>query len=150
MWNTRYAHVPLSIVYLYTFIQAAMVLGIWLLIYFGAIVEWGGILFPLFLVALLAIRVFVLPMIFSEEHLEALDPYNPAPEDNAANSQPQPQPPPSLSPSPSQPSSGGDNEGKQQAPQEPGPVPLPLSQAPTPVDPAPKEKGTVVRRIVEE
>lgn len=61
-------------VYLYTIIQLVMVLGIWLLIYFGSTVVWGGILFPLPIVALLAIRAFILPKIFSHEHLELLDP----------------------------------------------------------------------------
>ena len=90
MWNTSYARVPLDVVHLYTVIQLGMVLGIWLLIYFGSTVVWGGILFPLPIVALLAIRAFALPKIFSHEHLEALDPSAPA--DNDESNQPQ-QPP---------------------------------------------------------
>ena len=91
MWNTSYARVPLDVVHLYTVIQLGMVLGIWLLIYFGSTVVWGGILFPLPIVALLAIRAFVLPKIFSHEHLELLDPSAPA--DNENNEQPLPSSP---------------------------------------------------------
>ena len=90
--NTTYAHIPLPIVYLYTVIQLSMVLCIWLVIYFGKKGGWLGILFPLFLAALLVIRVFVLPIIFSADHLEALDPYDPLPQDDAVIS-PQQEPP---------------------------------------------------------
>ena len=115
---TSYAHVPLSIVYLYTVIQLSMVLCIWLVIYFGKEGGWLGILFPLFLAALLVIRVFVLPIIFSADHLEALDPYDPLPQDDAVISpqqeppqqqeQQQQQPPPQQQ---QQPPIGHDSEG---------------------------------------
>ena len=88
MWNTSYATVPLDVVYLYTIIQLLMVLGIWLLIYFGSTVVWGGILFPLPIVALLAIRAFILPKIFTHEHLELLDPSAPADNENNEPSSP--------------------------------------------------------------
>ena len=94
MWNTSYARVPLDVVHLYTVTQLGMVLGIWLLIYFGSTVVWGGILFPIPIVALLAIRAFALPKIFSHEHLEALDPS--VPTENAENNQQQQQTPEQL------------------------------------------------------
>ena len=143
LWNKSYARVPLAIIYLFTLIQLVLVIGIWLLIYFGSKVVWGGILFPLPIVALLGIRAFALPLVFSHEHLEALDPSAPASVDDARNNQHQQeqQEQPSQQPPQAQPS-GCDIEGHQEAPQGSGQIQLP--QGSTPINPRRRKEQTCV------
>ncbi|KAF5831757.1 hypothetical protein DUNSADRAFT_12627 [Dunaliella salina] len=70
--NAEYLKVvPYSIIMLFTALQFGWLAGLWALVTWAGV---AGVAFPVPIVALIPIRMYVLPYLFKSEYLEALDP----------------------------------------------------------------------------
>lgn len=67
---TYYETVPFRVISLFTAIQFGMLMGVWALVTWAGV---AGIAFPIPIMALVPLRIYVLPRVFKHQHLQELD-----------------------------------------------------------------------------